>query len=109
MTTEKLALIRRLLSKVRLWIDGEDFVLLKRSSESKSVDSSVTLNCDVQEEIDYYWDKLSEGGEKARSGWLRDKFGVWWACNPNRFATPARRQVRRFTTRFGGAVENGQD
>lgn len=46
---------------------------------------SFVINCQSQDEIDHYWDKLSEGGdEKARQcGWLKDKFGVSWQVVPS--------------------------
>jgi predicted 3-demethylubiquinone-9 3-methyltransferase (glyoxalase superfamily) len=40
------------------------------------------VNCTTQDEVDYYWEKLSEGGEKSRCGWLKDKFGLWWQVVP---------------------------
>jgi predicted 3-demethylubiquinone-9 3-methyltransferase (glyoxalase superfamily) len=40
------------------------------------------VNCNNQEEVDYYWEKLSEGGEKSRCGWLKDKFGLSWQVTP---------------------------
>jgi predicted 3-demethylubiquinone-9 3-methyltransferase (glyoxalase superfamily) len=45
---------------------------------------SFMVNCETQEEIDHYWNKLSEGGdEKAQQcGWLKDKFGVSWQIVP---------------------------
>jgi predicted 3-demethylubiquinone-9 3-methyltransferase (glyoxalase superfamily) len=43
---------------------------------------SLYVDASTQEEIDYYWDKLSEGGEKSMCGWLRDKFGVSWQIVP---------------------------
>jgi predicted 3-demethylubiquinone-9 3-methyltransferase (glyoxalase superfamily) len=46
---------------------------------------SFQINCETQEEVDYYWEKLSEGGdEKAQQcGWLKDKYGVSWQVVPN--------------------------
>lgn len=45
---------------------------------------SLVINCDTQEEIDHYWNKLSaDGGEEGPCGWLKDKFGVSWQINPN--------------------------
>jgi predicted 3-demethylubiquinone-9 3-methyltransferase (glyoxalase superfamily) len=38
--------------------------------------------CETQEEVDSYWDKLSEGGEKGPCGWLKDKFGLSWQVIP---------------------------
>ncbi|MEP7323866.1 MAG: VOC family protein [Saprospiraceae bacterium] len=43
---------------------------------------SFVVNCDTQEEIDYYWNKLTEGGEESMCGWLKDKFGVSWQIVP---------------------------
>jgi predicted 3-demethylubiquinone-9 3-methyltransferase (glyoxalase superfamily) len=44
---------------------------------------SLTIHCDTQDEIDYYWKKLTEGGEESMCGWLKDKFGVSWQVIPN--------------------------
>jgi predicted 3-demethylubiquinone-9 3-methyltransferase (glyoxalase superfamily) len=41
------------------------------------------VHCDAQEEVDNFWEKLSEGGEKGQCGWLKDKFGVSWQIVPN--------------------------
>jgi predicted 3-demethylubiquinone-9 3-methyltransferase (glyoxalase superfamily) len=43
---------------------------------------SFYVNCETQEEVDLFWDKLSEGGEKQQCGWLKDKFGVSWQIVP---------------------------
>jgi len=43
---------------------------------------SLLINCDTQEEIDFYWNKLTEGGEESMCGWLKDKFGVSWQVVP---------------------------
>lgn len=44
---------------------------------------SITVNCDTQEEIDYYWNKLtSDGGQESQCGWLKDKFGLSWQIVP---------------------------
>jgi predicted 3-demethylubiquinone-9 3-methyltransferase (glyoxalase superfamily) len=44
---------------------------------------SLTIHCETQEEIDYYWNKLTQGGEESMCGWLKDKFGVSWQVIPN--------------------------
>ena len=41
------------------------------------------MNCETQAEVDELWEKLSEGGEKQRCGWLKDKFGVSWQIIPS--------------------------
>jgi len=43
---------------------------------------SLVINCENQEEIDYYWNKLTEGGSEGQCGWLKDKFGVSWQVVP---------------------------
>lgn len=43
---------------------------------------SFFVNCDTQEEVDKYWDQLSEGGEESQCGWLKDKYGVSWQIVP---------------------------
>jgi predicted 3-demethylubiquinone-9 3-methyltransferase (glyoxalase superfamily) len=40
------------------------------------------VNCETQEEVDYYWEKLSDGGQKVQCGWLTDKYGVSWQITP---------------------------
>jgi predicted 3-demethylubiquinone-9 3-methyltransferase (glyoxalase superfamily) len=48
---------------------------------------SFTVSCRTQEEIDYYWNRLTEGGTEGQCGWLRDKFGVWWQIVPEILTT----------------------
>ena len=43
---------------------------------------SLFVNCETQEEVDELWEKLSEGGEKSRCGWLKDKYGLSWQIIP---------------------------
>ena len=44
---------------------------------------SFVVNCDTQKEIDFYWEKLTEGGKESMCGWLTDKFGVSWQIVPS--------------------------
>jgi predicted 3-demethylubiquinone-9 3-methyltransferase (glyoxalase superfamily) len=46
---------------------------------------SMVVNCETQDEIDFYWDKLADGGLEGaqQCGWLQDKFGVSWQIVPN--------------------------
>lgn len=65
-------------------LDGQEFVGLNGGPRFKFTEAvSFVVNCETQEEVDRYWEKLSEGGEKSRCGWLKDKFGLWWQVVPN--------------------------
>jgi predicted 3-demethylubiquinone-9 3-methyltransferase (glyoxalase superfamily) len=75
---------RSAVSGVKFAIEGQQFIAFDRDSQVKEGTANLlTLNCDTQEEIDYYWEKLSTGGEKLRSGWLKDRFGVLWHVVPS--------------------------
>jgi predicted 3-demethylubiquinone-9 3-methyltransferase (glyoxalase superfamily) len=43
---------------------------------------SFVVNCQTQDEVDAYWDKLSAGGAEVQCGWLKDKFGLSWQIVP---------------------------
>jgi len=47
---------------------------------------SFVVRCENQEEVNYYWSKLTEGGSEIQCGWLRDKFGLCWQVVPARLA-----------------------
>jgi predicted 3-demethylubiquinone-9 3-methyltransferase (glyoxalase superfamily) len=64
-------------------LDGQDFTALNGGPMfTFSPAISFFVNCVTQEEVDELWDKLSEGGEKQRCGWLKDKYGVSWQIVP---------------------------
>ena len=66
-------------------IEGQKFLALNGGPIFKFNEAiSFQIFCDTQEEIDYYWDKLSEGGDKNAQvcGWLKDKYGVSWQVVP---------------------------
>ena len=66
-------------------LDGQAFTALNGGPIFKFNEAiSFQVFCDTQEEVDYYWDKLSEGGdEKAQQcGWLKDKYGLSWQVVP---------------------------
>ena len=68
---------------VEFELNGQEFVALNGGPQFKFNEAiSFVVNCDTQEEVDYYWERLSEGGEKSRCGWLKDKFGVGWQVTP---------------------------
>jgi len=66
-------------------LEGQKFLGLNGGPLFKFTEAiSLVVNCETQEEVDYYWDKLSEGGDpKAQQcGWLKDKFGLSWQVVP---------------------------
>jgi predicted 3-demethylubiquinone-9 3-methyltransferase (glyoxalase superfamily) len=66
-------------------LDGEDFMALNGGSQFKfSPAISMFIKCETQEEIDYYWDKLMDGGQSIACGWLTDRFGVTWQVAPRK-------------------------
>ena len=64
-------------------LNGQEFMALNAGPAFKFTEAiSFFVSCKTQEEVDYYWEKLSEGGEKSRCGWLKDKFGLSWQIVP---------------------------
>src|SRR5881398_3157466 len=64
-------------------LDGQVFMALNGGPEfTFSPALSLFVNCETQEEVDELWEKLSEGGEKQRCGWLKDKYGLSWQIIP---------------------------
>ena len=64
-------------------LDGQPFIALNGGPHFKFTDGvSLSVDCTTQEEIDTYWNKLSEGGEQIQCGWLKDRFGMFWQVNP---------------------------
>jgi predicted 3-demethylubiquinone-9 3-methyltransferase (glyoxalase superfamily) len=65
-------------------LDGQEFIALNGGPQFKFTEAiSFLINCDTQEEVDYYWEKLlAGGGEESQCGWLKDKFGLSWQVVP---------------------------
>lgn len=66
-------------------LDGQSFTALNGGPQFKFNEAvSFQINCETQEEIDYYWEKLSEGGDPQAQvcGWLKDRFGLSWQVVP---------------------------
>jgi predicted 3-demethylubiquinone-9 3-methyltransferase (glyoxalase superfamily) len=64
-------------------LSGQEFVAINAGPEFKFNEAvSFMVNCDDQEEIDYYWDKLSHYPENEQCGWCKDKFGLSWQVAP---------------------------
>src|SRR5262245_34844361 len=65
-------------------LDGQRFTALNGGPQFKFTEAiSLLVHCQTQDEIDYYWEKLSEGGQKVECGWLKDKFGLSWQVAPD--------------------------
>jgi predicted 3-demethylubiquinone-9 3-methyltransferase (glyoxalase superfamily) len=68
-------------------LDGQRFVALNGGPMYKFNEAvSFAVRCNSQEEIDYYWERLSEGGKEIDCGWLKDKFGLCWQVVPANIA-----------------------
>ncbi|HTZ32027.1 MAG TPA: VOC family protein [Methylomirabilota bacterium] len=64
-------------------IEGQEFVALNGGPVYQFTPAvSFVINCDTQEEVDHFWEKLSAGGRADRCGWLTDKFGLSWQVVP---------------------------
>lgn len=68
---------------VEFQIEGQEFLALNGGPHFKFTEAvSFVVNCESQEEVDYFWEKLSEGGQTSQCGWLKDKFGLSWQVTP---------------------------
>jgi len=68
-------------------LDGQRFTALNGGPMYKINEAiSFVVRCDNQEEVDYYWERLTTGGTEIRCGWLKDKFGVTWQIVPSKLA-----------------------
>jgi predicted 3-demethylubiquinone-9 3-methyltransferase (glyoxalase superfamily) len=68
---------------IEFTIEGQNFIALNGGPHFKFTEAvSFLVQCKDQQEIDRYWEKLSEGGEEAPCGWLKDKFGLSWQIVP---------------------------
>jgi predicted 3-demethylubiquinone-9 3-methyltransferase (glyoxalase superfamily) len=64
-------------------LDGQGFVALNGGPHFKITPAiSFVVNCETQQEVDEFWEKLSAGGEEVECGWLKDKYGVSWQIVP---------------------------
>lgn len=68
---------------VEFELEGEKFVALNGGPHyTFSPAISFVVNCETQQEVDHYWERLSEGGEKIQCGWLKDQYGLSWQIVP---------------------------
>ncbi len=68
---------------VEFELDGQRFVAINGGPQF-TFDEAVSfqINCETQEDVDYYWERLTDGGEEGPCGWLKDRFGVSWQVVP---------------------------
>ena len=68
---------------VNFQLDGQEFHALNGGPIYKFTEAvSFVINCKTQEEVDHYWDRLTEGGAEIQCGWLKDKYGLSWQIVP---------------------------
>src|SRR6195256_1455566 len=72
---------------VSFGLNGQEFTALNGGPQFKFTEAvSFVINCETQEEIDYYWEKLTAGGGKeVECGWVADKYGLSWQVTPAKF------------------------
>ena len=65
-------------------LNGQEFTALNGGPIFKFTEAvSFVVNCKTQKEIDYFWEKLSKGGQEVQCGWLKDKYGLSWQIVPD--------------------------
>jgi predicted 3-demethylubiquinone-9 3-methyltransferase (glyoxalase superfamily) len=80
----ELNIVKGRVSTAVFQLDGREFMALDGGPLFPFTEAiSFHIDCDSQEEVDDFWEKLSEGGEKGRCGWLKDKYGVSWQVIPS--------------------------
>jgi predicted 3-demethylubiquinone-9 3-methyltransferase (glyoxalase superfamily) len=69
---------------VEFELEGQKFMALNGGPAHAHFTEAISffVNCEGQDEVDYFWEKLSEGGKTDRCGWLKDKFGLSWQIIP---------------------------
>jgi predicted 3-demethylubiquinone-9 3-methyltransferase (glyoxalase superfamily) len=68
---------------VEFELQGQRFVAINGGPEFKFTEAlSLEIACESQDEVDYYWERLSEGGEEGPCGWLKDRYGLSWQVVP---------------------------
>jgi len=64
-------------------LDGQEFTALNGGPQFTFTEAvSFVVHCDTQQDVDYYWDKLTAGGQESQCGWLKDKYGLSWQIVP---------------------------
>jgi predicted 3-demethylubiquinone-9 3-methyltransferase (glyoxalase superfamily) len=85
---------------VEFELDGQRFVGINGGPDFKFNEAvSLQINCEDQREVDYYWERLTDGGEEGPCGWLKDRYGLSWQVTPTGmeelFADPDQQRADR--------------
>ena len=68
---------------VNFELDGQEFTALNGGPQYTFTEAlSFVVHCDTQQDVDYYWDMLTAGGQESQCGWLKDKYGLSWQIVP---------------------------
>jgi predicted 3-demethylubiquinone-9 3-methyltransferase (glyoxalase superfamily) len=91
-------------------LDGQEFVALNGGPHFTFTPAvSFVVNCDTQDEVDLYWDRLVDGGAPSQCGWLTDRFGLSWQivprCLPDYLAGPDPAGAQRAMQAMMGMVK----
>lgn len=66
-------------------LDGVRFIAINGGPQFPFTEAvSFTVNCANQDEVDYYWDRLTDGGQESQCGWCKDRYGLSWQIVPDR-------------------------
>jgi predicted 3-demethylubiquinone-9 3-methyltransferase (glyoxalase superfamily) len=90
---------------VEFELAGQRFVALNGGPQFKFNEAiSFQVHCDDQDEVDYFWKKLTDGGEEVACGWLKDKYGLSWQIVPKALfemlSSPDQEKTKRVTKAF---------
>ena len=85
---------------VEFELDGQRFVGINGGPEFKFDEAvSFQITCETQEDVDFYWERLTEGGSEGPCGWLKDRYGLSWQVVPTGmeelFADPDKSRAER--------------
>ena len=85
---------------VEFELDGQRIVGINGGPQFKFSEAvSLQVNCEIQEEVDLYWERLTDGGEEGPCGWLKDRYGLSWQVTPsgmdNLFSDPDPQRAER--------------
>ena len=91
-------------------LDGQEFTALNGGPMFQFNEAvSLQVHCQTQEEVDYYWSRLSQGGQEVACGWLKDRYGVSWQVVPTELidllGDPDPEKAKRATEAMLGMVK----